>query len=96
MDPGAIGRKFLLQNSKTQLTWISNVDVLKYMNQYSGTFSGLAFSNSLTNGPDGWEFFSVVIVKDRAIAFEARPAQKETFYTSIHTGGEWQNWRKVI
>lgn len=62
------------------------------MNQYSGTFSGLAFSNSLTNGPDGWEFFSVVIVKDRAIAFEARPAQKETFYTSIHTGGEWQHW----
>ena len=83
-------------NSKTQLTWISNVDVLEYMEQYSGTFSGVAFSNSLTNGPKGWEFFSVVIVNERAIAFGPSISQESIIYVSTHANDKWQTWRKVI
>ena len=66
------------------------------MEKYSGTFSGLAFSDSLTNEPEGWEFFSVVIVKERAIAFNPSTGQKGIIYVSTHAGGKWHEWVRVI
>ena len=66
------------------------------MEQYSGTFSGVAFSNSLTNGPKGWTFFSVVIVNERAIAFSPSISQESIIYVSTHANDKWQTWRKVI
>lgn len=98
MDPGAIGRKFLLQNSKVPVIHFANGSLLEHLEKYvQEEKDRIALIATRNNVTDTYMFSCGLFLQAGEIStvIMVNYQNSEVSIISRSRGGNWREWKKL-